>query len=152
MKAIPVEVKDVISVLNLPGDMAGNPIFSEHEPLVLKRLAELTIADDYGTAGKDELDAGSALYVAFRYSYAFLMLESVAEFLNLKTLGEGIVKSIGLDSAATDLLTGDEIEDFKAKLELRALGLLKGYLSAEGLERLNELKPRPARVIRVGVI
>lgn len=152
MKAIPVEVKDVITILNLPGDMAENPIFSEHEALVLKRLAEICLEDDYNDAAGDDLEAGDAVYVAFRYGYAFLLLESVAEFLNLKTLGEGIVKSIGLDSSATELLTGAEIEDFKSKLETRALGLLKGYLNEDGLARLYELKPRPPRVMRVGVI
>ena len=152
MKAIPVEVKDVITILNLPGDMAENPIFSEHEALVLKRLAEICLEDDYNDAAGDDLEAGDAVYVAFRYGYAFLLLESVAEFLNLKTLGEGIVKSIGLDSSATELLTGAEIEDFKSKLETRALGLLKGYLNEDGLARLYELKPRPARLMRVGVI
>lgn len=152
MKAIPVEVKDVITILNLPADMAENPIFSEHEALVLKRLAEICLEDDYNDAAGDDLEAGDAVYVAFRYGYAFLLLESVAEFLNLKTLGEGIVKSIGLDSSATELLTGAEIEDFKSKLEMRALGLLKGYLNEDGLGRLYELKPRPARLIKAGVI
>lgn len=152
MKAIPVEVKDVITILNLPGDMAENPIFSEHEALVLKRLAEICLEDDYNDAAGDDLKAGDAVYVAFRYGYAFLLLESVAEFLNLKTLGEGIVKSIGLDSSATELLTGAEIEDFKSKLETRALSLLKAYLNEDGLARLYELKPRPARLMRVGVI
>ncbi len=152
MKAIPVEVKDVITILNLPGDMAENPIFSEHEALVLKRLAEICLDDDYNDAAGDDLEAGDAVYVAFRYGYAFLLLESVAEFLNLKTLGEGIVKSIGLDSSATELLTGAEIEEFKGKLETRALSLLKAYLNEDGLARLYELKPRPARLMRVGVI
>lgn len=152
MKAIPVEVKDVITILNLPGDMAENPIFSEHEALVLKRLAEICLEDEYNDAAGDDLEAGDAVYVAFRYGYAFLLLESVAEFLNLKTLGEGIVKSIGLDSSATELLTGAEIEEFKGKLETRALGLLKAYLNEDGLARLYELKPRPARLMRVGVV
>ncbi len=152
MKAIPVEVKDVITILNLPGDMAENPIFSEHEALVLKRLAEICLDDDYNDAAGDDLEAGDAVYVAFRYGYAFLLLESVAEFLNLKTLGEGIVKSIGLDSSATELLTGAEIEEFKSKLETRALSLLKAYLNEDGLARLYELKPRLARLMRVGVI
>lgn len=152
MKAIPVEVKDVITILNLPADMADNPIFSEHEALVMRRMAEITIDDDYNVAVEDDLEEGDPLYVAFRYSYAFLLLESVAEFLNLKTLGEGIVKSIGLDSSTTELLTGAEIEAFKAKLELRALTLLKGFLNEEGIARMYELKPRAARLIRIGVI
>ncbi len=80
------------------------------------------------------------------------MLHSTAEFLNLKTLGEGIVKTVGLDQSATELLTGSEIDTFKANLELRALTVLSSYLNQTGLDRLNELKPRTPRVIRVGVI
>ncbi|MCB5258862.1 MAG: hypothetical protein LHW48_00100, partial [Candidatus Cloacimonetes bacterium] len=78
------------------------------------------------------------------------MLHSTAEFLNLKTLGEGIVKTVGLDQSATELLTGSEIDAFKANLELRALTVLSSYLNQTGLDRLNELKPRTPRVIRVG--
>ena len=80
------------------------------------------------------------------------MLHSTCEFLNLKTLGEGIVKTVGLDQSATELLTGSETDAFKANLELRALTGLRDYLNQTGLDRLNELKPRTPRVIRVGVI
>ncbi len=80
------------------------------------------------------------------------MLHSTAEFLNLKTLGEGIVKTVGLDQSATELLTGSEIDAFKANLELRALNILQAYLNPTGLDRLYELKPRQPRAIRVGVI
>ena len=80
------------------------------------------------------------------------MLYSTAEFLNLKTLGEGIVKTVGLDQSATELLTGSEIDAFKAKLELRALNILQAYINPAGHYRLNELKTRQPRLIRVGVI
>jgi len=80
------------------------------------------------------------------------MLHSTAEFLNLKTLGEGIVKTVGLDQSATELLTGGEIDALKTNLELRALVAIQSYLNNAGLDRLNELKPRPPRSIRVGVI
>ena len=90
--------------------------------------------------------------VSFRFGFCFLMLHSTVEFLNLKTLGEGIVKTVGLDQSATELLTGSEIDAFKDTLELRALTILQAYLNHIGLDRLNELKPRPPRVIRVGVI
>ena len=80
------------------------------------------------------------------------MLHSTTEFLNLKTLDEGIVKTVGLDQSATEMLTGSEIDAFKANLELRALTGLRDYLNQSGLDRMNELKPRTPRVIRVGVI
>jgi len=65
------------------------------------------------------------------------MLHSTAEFLNLKTLGEGIVKTVGLDQSATELLTGSEIDSFKANLELRALTGLRDYLNQQGQNRLG---------------
>ncbi|MDY0382075.1 MAG: hypothetical protein RBQ68_08450, partial [Candidatus Cloacimonadaceae bacterium] len=86
------------------------------------------------------------------FGFCFLMLQSTCEFLNLKTLGERIVKTVGLDQSATELLTGSEIDAFKANLELRALTILQVYLNPAGLDRLFELKPRTPRVIRVGVI
>jgi hypothetical protein len=117
MNAIPVEVKDVITILNLPADMADNPIFSEHEARVMRRMAEITIDDDYNVAVEDNLNEDDPLYVAFRYSYAFLLLESVAEFLNLKTLGEGIVKARA-GFIYYRAANGSKIEAFKAKLEI----------------------------------
>jgi hypothetical protein len=65
------------------------------------------------------------------------MLHSTCEFLNLKTLGEGIVKTVGLDQSATELLTGSEIDSFKANLELRALTGLRDYLNQQGQNRLG---------------
>jgi len=80
------------------------------------------------------------------------MLQSTCEFLNLKTLGEAIVKTVGLDQSASELLTGSEIDAFKANLELRALIGLRDYLNLQDHNRLDELNPRPFRVIRAGVI
>jgi len=65
------------------------------------------------------------------------MLHSTCEFLNLKTLGEEIVKTVGLDQSATELLTGSEIDSFKANLELRALTGLRDYLNQQGQNRLG---------------
>lgn len=152
MKAIPVEVKDVITILNLPNDMGANPIFDEHHPLVMDYLERYTLEAAFRQAKDDELDPVDKRWAAFRYAYAFLMLYSTAEFLNLKTVGEGIVKTVGLDQSATELLTGEEIEAFKSKLELRALDLLRDYLSPAGIERYLELKPRIPKVLRAGVI
>ena len=106
--------------------------------------------DDRAT--HDDLPEEVPLLVSFRFGFCFLMLQSTCEFLNLKTLGEGIVKTVGLDQSATELLTGSEIDAFKANLELRALTILQAYLNPAGLDRLNELKPRQPRPIRVGVI
>ena len=141
MIAIPVEIDTMLSILNLPKEMTSNGVFSEHQGLVMEMLRSLVLKDDYDLATHENLPENEPLVVAFRFGYSFLMLYSTAEFLNLKTLGEGIVKTVGLDQSATELLTGGEIEAFKANLELRALTIMQDYLNPKGLERLHRTLP-----------
>jgi len=142
----------MLAILNLPKEMANNGIFKEHQGLVLEMIHSLVLQEHYDHATHDDLPEEEPLLVSFRFGFCFLMLHSTCEFLNLKTLGEGIVKTVGLDQSATELLTGSEIDAFKAKLELRALTLLRNYLNQSGMERLTELKPRHPKVLKAGVI
>lgn len=151
-RVIPVEPGDVVKVLNLPGDLADNAIWGEHEVLVMEDLRRWTQDDAFEQACEAELDEGDKFGRTWRLGYSFLMLASVAEFLNLKTVGEGIVKTVGLDSSATELLTGDEVEAFKRRMELRGLRAVLDYLNAAGLDRLAELNPEPAKKLRIGVV
>jgi hypothetical protein len=150
--ALPVELLDVLSTLNLPAEMESNTVFKEHRPLVLETIKGVVIDNFYQSAFDPRVGEEDPLYIAFRFAYCFYMLHSTCEFLNLKTLGEGIVKTVGLDQSATELLTGAEIDAFKSKLELRALTVLSLYLNDAGKDRLGIISPRPPRVIRVGVI
>ena len=152
MIPIPVETIDLLAALNLPKEMADNVIFKEHKGLVLETIRSLVLDNFYQDATRIDYPEDDPFLISFRFGFSFLMLQSTCEFLNLKTLGEGIVKTVGLDQSATELLTGSEIDAFKANLELRALTVLSSYLNQTGLERLNELKPRQPRAIRVGVI
>lgn len=152
MIPIPVETDAMLAILNLPKEMANNSIFKEHQGLVLEMIQSLVLQEHYDHAIHDDLPEEEPFLISFRFGFCFLMLHSTAEFLNLKTLGEGIVKTVGLDQSATELLTGSEIDAFKNNLELRALTVLSSYLNPAGLERLNELKPRQPRAIWVGVI
>ena len=152
MIPIPVETKEVLAVLNLPKEMADNVIFKEHRGLVLETIRSLVLENYYQDATRKDYPEDDPFLISFRFGYCFLMLQSTCEFLNLKTLGEGIVKTVGLDQSATELLTGSEIDAFKANLELRALTLLRNYLNQSGMERLTELKPRLPKVLRAGVI
>jgi len=149
---IPVETSDVLAVLNLPKEMADNVIFKEHRGLVLETIRSLVLDNYYQDAIGHDYPDDDPFLISFRFGFCFLMLQSTCEFLNLKTLGEGIVKTVGLDQSATELLTGSEIDAFKAKLELRALTLLRNYLNQSGMERLTELKPRLPKVLKAGVI
>jgi hypothetical protein len=149
--AIPVETKFVCAMLNLPDEMRDRMIFEEHRALVLQRLRAITLEDAYFDAVRG-LPDDDPMYVAFRFGYAFLMLASVVEFLNLKTLGEGIIKSTGFDAQSTELLTGAEIDAFKTTLERRALEALSDYLNDNGRNRLDALCDRVGRRIRAVVI
>ena len=152
MIPIPVETDAMLAILNLPKEMSNNGIFKEHQGLVLEMIHSLVLQEHFDRATHDDLPEEEPFLISFRFGFCFLMLHSTAEFLNLKTLGEGIVKTVGLDQSATELLTGSEIDAFKAKLELRALILLRNYLNQSGMERLTELKPRLPKVLRAGVI
>ena len=152
MIPIPVETDVMLAILNLPKEMSNNGIFREHQGLVMEMILSIVLQQYYDHAANDDLPEDDPLLISFRFGFCFLMLHSTCEFLNLKTLGEGIVKTVGLDQSATELLTGSEIDAFKANLELRALTILQAYLNPAGLDRLNELKPRQPRPIRVGVI
>jgi len=149
---IPVEIDAMLAILNLPKEMGDNGIFKEHRTLVLEMVRSVVLPEHYTRAIQEDMPKDDPLLISFRFGFCFLMLHSTCEFLNLKTLGEGIVKTVGLDQSATELLTGSEIDAFKANLELRALTGLRDYLNQHGQDRLDELKPRPPRVIRVGVI
>jgi len=149
---IPVETSDVLAVLDLPKEMVGNVIFKEHRGIVLEIIRSLVLENYYQDATRNDYPEDDPFLISFRFGFCFLMLQSTCEFLNLKTLGEGIVKTVGLDQSATELLTGSEISAFKANLELRALTLLRDYLNQSGMERLTELKPRLPKVLRAGVI
>lgn len=152
MIPIPVETDAMLAILNLPKEMSDNGIFREHQDLVMEMIRSIVLQQFYDHATHDDLPEDDPLLISFRFGFCFLMLHSTCEFLNLKTLGEGIVKTVGLDQSATELLTGSEIDAFKAKLELRALTLLRNYLNQSGMERLTELKPRLPKVLKAGVI
>ncbi len=147
---IPLPVPDVLRILNLPADMATNPVFEEHQELVMAGLDYYTTEFELAAAGGEAITP--RMQTAYRMGYAFLMLFSVAEFLNLKTVGEGIVKTIGIDQAATELLTGAEIEDFKNKLLIRALEAMRPFLSEYGLMELSQLTEPETKRIRARVI
>ena len=152
MIPIPVEIDAILAILNLPKEMGDNGIFKEHKAIVMETIRTIVLPEHYNRAIQDDLPDEEPFLISFRFGFCFLMLHSTCEFLNLKTLGEGIVKTVGLDQSATELLTGSEIDAFKANLELRALTGLRDYLNQHGQNRLDDLKPRPPRVIRVGVI
>lgn len=152
MKTIPVPVPEVLNALNLPEDMARNPVFPEHEPHVLAQLERYLEPDAYAALAGTGEEPSETLAVNARLAYCFLILASTLEFLNLKTVGQGIVKVIGLDATETALLTGEEIAAFQKRLLNRALAPLTPWLSPEGHEAYARSFPVASGRLRISVI
>ncbi len=170
MKAIPLSPSEALAQVNLPADLANNPVFKSHTPLVMTQLQSYSTADAWeeATADLSELITPlntepepeteptepdyTQLQIQFRACFAFLLLASTAEFLNLKTVGEGIVKTIGLDNSATSLLSGHEIEAFANRLTRRALLAIEPWLSPLGYSVLADLSPDAPKKIKVSLL
>lgn len=160
MAYLPVSGSDICQMMNLPSDMGDNPLWGLHSSLIMGLLALYAVEDaledaaDYTPeepAEGEEVVIESDYYYPLRLSYSYLMLAQTAHLLNLKTVGQGIVKVVGLDNTATELLTQAELEQLTNTLEMRGLQVLGEYASEEGLARIRELTPAPKR-FRCGVI
>lgn len=160
MAYLPPSGSDFCMMMNLPSDMADNPLWALHSGLLMGLMARYAIAEameDASTYTPEEPEEGEAqvieseYYHAMRLAYSYFLLSQTAHLLNLKTIGQGIVKSIGLDSATTSLLTGHEMDMLASTLEMKGLKALGDYISPEGLSRERELTPAPKR-FRIGVI
>ena len=137
---IPVAQADVLKTLNL-SDLSGksgiSDLFTAHQPGVLLWLGRNTTESSYEEAAGASPSA--AIVVAFKLAYSYIMLCNTIEFLNLNTIGKGVVESTGLDSNKTQLISQATIEKKQRGLELRALQVLNAYLSAEGKRNLINL-------------
>ncbi len=160
MAYLPVPGADFCQMMNLPSDMADNPLWALHSGLVMglmARYALIEAMEDASTYTPEEPEEGEAqvieseYYHALRLAYSYFMLSQTAHLLNLKTLGQGIVKSIGLDASTTALLTGQEMDQLSNTLEMKGLAALGNCISPEGIQRIRELSPSPKR-FRIGVI
>ncbi len=135
--AIPVSAADVRTIVNLPIDGNIESTLSAHSAAAISYLRNHVEKTHYDEATSET--PGSALASAFRYAYSFILFESVLEFINIKTIGTGIIKSTGIDDQAAELLTVKDIASFKKSLELRALTQIIDYFNLTGKNRYREL-------------
>jgi len=135
---IPVPIETVKNTLNLK-KLTRDDLFDLHKNGVLIYLQDKTLSGAYAAATLETGDTDASRKNAFQLAYSFLMLSSTIEFLNLNTMGDGIIESTGMDSLQTRLLSNSSIEQKKITLEKRALEMLKSYLSNSGISRLNSL-------------
>jgi len=123
-----IETETLLRILNLPEDEKIIMLVNEHSDSVMqwfRKVAESEVIESV---------------TDYKMAYSFFILSQVLDFLNLKTLGSGIIKTTGIDAQATQLLTGREIRAFKKDLEIRALETIYEFLTPLGIKRLDELK------------
>jgi len=132
-----ITTEQVLRILNLNSDDRIISLFEEHSDIVMLWLKRVT--DESWTDVKEGTAEADILNV-YKFAYCYYLLSSTVEFLNLKTIGEGIIKTTGIDQQSTELLSGVEIKSFKKQLEIKALELVSDYLSPTGFDRLRELK------------
>ncbi len=135
---LPVAVSTVLKVLNLPNDAKITSVFDEHKDRImtlLEMFSDTLAWEDLLSESVDKNQQNS-----YKFAYCYLLLANTIQFLNLKTLGEGIIKTTGFDSNSTELLTGAEIASWQKRLEIDALEMIKEYLSESGYARYRELK------------
>lgn len=160
MAYLPPSGAEFCAMMNLPADMASNPLWELHRSVAMGMIVRYAIEDaveDAQTYIPEEPEEGedpvieSEYYYAMRLAYSYFLLSQTAHLLNLKTIGQGIVKTIGIDASATELLTGYEMDQLADRLELKGLKALGNYISASGSLRERELIPAPKR-FRMSVI
>lgn len=160
MPYLPPSGSDFCKMMNLPIDMADNPLWALHSSYIMIMIARYASEDameDAETYTPEDPEEGadqvinSPYYHPLRLAYSYFLLSQTAHLLNLKTIGQGIVKTIGLDASATELLTGSEMDLLACTFELKALSALGDFISHEGVMRLREITPSPKR-FRIGVI
>lgn len=156
MPYLPLPGTEVVKVLNLPTDTASNPLWAEHASIVMGMIAMYASAEALADALEYEVPEDgtveSEYYSALRVCYSYFMFAITIDLLNIKTAGEGISKSVAGVNGVAELLNNYDTDAMSKKFEYKALLALGENLSIAGKNRLNELSPRPPRLIRVGLI
>lgn len=152
MPTIPVKLKKTLSILNLPKELHERGLLYRHRHPTFFWIKEMTTIESFQLASETDLEETDPMSCAFQFGFSFYLLSSALEFLNLKTIGDGIVKTVGLENTSSELLTNAEISEFKLQLEIRALKALKPYLNSTGKSRLEYLCPEPKPRLKIGII
>ena len=156
-KTLPVVKATVLAILNLKKEVDDNSVIAKHVATILLWFKQYVNADDYtavavseesGTPDTDQL----ARKNSFEMAYSLKLLHSILPFINLQTAGEGIIKTTGIDSNRTSVLTGKEIEEFQHNLLIRCLQTIEDYLNDDGTALLVSLRTPKKTYFRAAVI
>ena len=148
---LPIAYVEVLKTLNLQSDIGLEDLFTRHEADVQLFLNRYCDSDIYSTLYIDAIPA-EIISKSFTLAYCYLMLSSTIEFMNLNTLGKGVIRATGMDSNKTELLGHNEIESIKKSLELKALVLIYSYLSGFGQDYYESISKTRKRTMRFSLI
>ena len=156
-KTLPVIKETVLAILNLKSAVDDNSVMEKHVATILLWFKQYVNADDYTAVAVDEEPAEPdtdqlARKNSFEMAYSLKMLHSILPFINLQTAGEGIIKTTGIDSNRTSVLTGKEIEEFQNKLLIRCLETIEDYLNDDGTALMVSLSEPRKTYFRAAVI
>jgi len=105
----------------------------------------LAIDSDLSAEQKEELKTAQLAEANLTLAYAIIRL-------NIKTSGEGIIRSIGKDNNKTDLLGSHEIQALKNEFKETAMMLLKPFIPDNKSDNDKELMFLSTPNLKVGII
>lgn len=154
---LPVAKETVLAILNLKTEVDSNDVIVKHVDTILLWFKQYVNADDYKAIAIDnEPESPDTDQLArknsFEMAYSLKVLHSILPFINLQTAGEGIIKTTGIDSNRTSVLTGKEIDEFQNKLLIRCLETIENYLNDDGTAFMVSLSEPRKTYFRAAVI
>ena len=76
MIPIPVEIDAMLSILNLPKEMADNGIFKEHKAIVMETIRTLVLDNHYQDAIRNDFPDDDPFLISFRHTLNPLQAKS----------------------------------------------------------------------------
>lgn len=132
-----ITVDEIKGICNLT-DVKKNDLIASKMLLVDDLVKDISVPIIY--ADVEDETADQLVKDAFYNAFAYFVYAEILEFLNTNTAGNGIVKSTGFSDNRIELLSQDETEKRRNKLEFKAYNVIRKYLNTDGLKRYSELK------------
>lgn len=130
MATLPITISKIKEITNLQ-DISRTDALESHFSVALRWLAKYTNEDDYA-AVTDGTDTDAARADSFQMAFAYVVVYYALPLLNMKTVGDGIVRTTGSLQNQVQLLSNDEIKSMQNQFRQNALEMLEPYLNRAG--------------------
>lgn len=149
---LPITNADALAVLNLPDKARITALFEKHKSGVLSRLALVSDSDVWEEMISADGSPTNEEKAAYLLAYSYTLLSRTALLLNLRTVGEGIVRSAGFQDSRESLLDIKSTEEMSNKLDELSLIAIEAYLNSYGLRELDRYRYKTQTRMSVKVI